>query len=241
MIALSSSSTTRPIDTARISPVPTERLDGSIFPSAPPSRPSSPSMRGTEKPQMSASSTPTTKPRAASDAARLTVTDDLPTPPLPEATASTRVVAGTSVVGAFSLAFHRARCITWLRCSALSSPKLITTSCTPSSPRIFDRASSRIWVRSGQPAMVSAITTSTVASGRTSIRSTMPSSTMSALSSGSMTPRRTCRTSSTEGRGVRPTGGSVDATCSPAWSGEVTPGMAAIVPAGVHFLSVRSM
>ena len=41
---------------------------------------------------MSASSTPTVRPRAASAAARLTVTDDLPTPPLPEPMATTRVV-----------------------------------------------------------------------------------------------------------------------------------------------------
>src|SRR5262252_5034839 len=40
---------------------------------------------------MSASSTPTFWPAAASAAARLTVTDDLPTPPLPLATAYTRV------------------------------------------------------------------------------------------------------------------------------------------------------
>ena len=65
----------------------------------PPRRPSTPSMRGTLKPQMSASSTPTVRPRAASAAARLTVTDDLPTPPLPLATASTRVVDGISVSG----------------------------------------------------------------------------------------------------------------------------------------------
>ena len=47
------------------------------------SRPSTPSIRGTLKPQMSASSTPTVRPRAASATARFTVTDDLPTPPLP--------------------------------------------------------------------------------------------------------------------------------------------------------------
>ena len=40
---------------------------------------------------MSASTTPTDRPRAASAAARFTVTDDLPTPPLPEATQYTRV------------------------------------------------------------------------------------------------------------------------------------------------------
>ena len=63
---------------------------GSILPSAPPRRPSTPNMRGTLKPQMSASRTPTRRPRAASAAARFTVTDDLPTPPFPLATASTR-------------------------------------------------------------------------------------------------------------------------------------------------------
>ena len=40
---------------------------------------------------MSASRTPTDSPRAAIAAARLTVTLDFPTPPLPEATAYTRV------------------------------------------------------------------------------------------------------------------------------------------------------
>src|ERR1044072_3946853 len=40
---------------------------------------------------MSASTTPTDRPRAASAAARFTVTDDLPTPPLPDATQYTRV------------------------------------------------------------------------------------------------------------------------------------------------------
>ena len=59
-------------------------------------------MRGTLKPQMSASSTPTVSPRDASAAARLTVTDDFPTPPLPLATAMTLVVDGTSVGAAFS-------------------------------------------------------------------------------------------------------------------------------------------
>ena len=54
---------------------------------APARRPRTPSMRGIENPQMSASSTPTVSPRAASAAARFAVTDDLPTPPLPLPTA----------------------------------------------------------------------------------------------------------------------------------------------------------
>ena len=74
-------------------------------------------MRGTLKPQMSASRIPTFKPRAASAAARFTVTELLPTPPLPLAIARTRVVAEISVVGAFSRAFQRAACIAAVRCS----------------------------------------------------------------------------------------------------------------------------
>ena len=110
MSAVDSSSTRKPIDT--ISSVPgraagstvfgTSRWWGTILPSSPLSRPSTPSMRGTLKPQMSASSTPTRRPRAASAAARFTVTELLPTPPLPLDTASTRVVTGMVVSGAFS-------------------------------------------------------------------------------------------------------------------------------------------
>ena len=43
---------------------------------------------------MSASSTPTVRPRRAMATARLTVTELFPTPPLPEATAMTRAVSG---------------------------------------------------------------------------------------------------------------------------------------------------
>ena len=48
---------------------------------------STPIMRGMENPKMSASTSPTFIPRAAMEAARLAVTEDLPTPPLPEAIA----------------------------------------------------------------------------------------------------------------------------------------------------------
>ncbi len=88
-------------------------------------------MRGTLNPQMSASSTPTVRPRAASAAARLTVTDDLPTPPLPLATASTRVVDGTSVGPACSRALKRARCIAADFCSWVISPYSTATAVTP--------------------------------------------------------------------------------------------------------------
>ena len=46
---------------------------------------------GTEKPYTSASTIPTRSPWAARAQARLTVTEDLPTPPLPLATAYTLV------------------------------------------------------------------------------------------------------------------------------------------------------
>ena len=82
--------------------------------------PSMPSIRGTEKPAMSASSRPTMKPRVARAAARLTVTDDLPTPPLPDEMATTLVRPGMSVSGAFSRAFQRARAMRADFCSATS-------------------------------------------------------------------------------------------------------------------------
>ena len=81
-----------------------------------------PSSRGTENPQMSASSTPTTLPVAANAAARLTVTELLPTPPLPLAMASTRHDSGTSVSGASSRACQRALSITSVRSSEFISP-----------------------------------------------------------------------------------------------------------------------
>ena len=58
-----------------------------------------PSMRGMEKPHTSASTMPTFLPRWARAMARLAVTDDLPTPPFPEATSRTRVLAPGSAKG----------------------------------------------------------------------------------------------------------------------------------------------
>jgi hypothetical protein len=60
-------------------------------------------------------------------AARFTVTELLPTPPLPLAMASTRVVAGISVSGAFSRAFQRALDMTSLRSSLVISPQSMRT------------------------------------------------------------------------------------------------------------------
>jgi hypothetical protein len=72
-----------------------------------------------------------TDPRWASCAARLAVIDDLPTPPLPEAMATMRVVGGMSVSTAFSRALNRARAMTPFFCSVVISPKWTRTSATP--------------------------------------------------------------------------------------------------------------
>ena len=88
-------------------------------------------MRGTEKPQMSASITPTAYPCSASAAARLVVIDDLPTPPFPEATITTLVVEGMLVSGAFWLTLKRALAIASDRSSWVSSPQSIVTRVTP--------------------------------------------------------------------------------------------------------------
>ena len=87
------------------------------------------------------------KPRAARPAARLTVTDDLPTPPLPDEMASTRVRPGISVAGGFSWARRRARAI---RSFFWSEDISLVRTCTAVTPgRLPTRAvTSRCsWVR----------------------------------------------------------------------------------------------
>ena len=118
-----------------------------------------PSIRGMLNPQMSASSTPTVKPRAASAAARFTVTDDLPTPPLPDATASTRVLACTCVGAALSRAVRRARSITRAFSAAFSSSQCSRTFSMPANPATRVSQSRLMVARSGQPAVVKATVT----------------------------------------------------------------------------------
>src|SRR5689334_13951933 len=150
--------------------------------------PSTPSMRGTEKPYMSASSTPTCWPLAASAAARFTVTDDLPTPPLPLATANTRVSEVSSANG-FRRSGRPPR--SWLcsarRCSSLITSRPTRTPVTPAS-WLTAAVTSRVMVsRIGQPATVSQTSTRTVPSGLTSTSLTMPSSVIGRWISGSLT------------------------------------------------------
>jgi len=158
-----------------------------------------PSMRGMEKPQMSASSTPTMRPCAASATARFAVTELFPTPPLPLAMASTLAPIGTAVSVAFSRAFHRAFVITAERSSAFISPHSILTLETPGCVSSRDSMSFLIWARNGQPLIVSFTPMVTTPSVVTSTSVAMPKSTMLAPSSGSITARSRLRTCSTEG------------------------------------------
>ncbi len=101
-----SSSARKPMDSTRRFPAPMRRSSGTIFLSRASTSPCIPRSRGTLKPQMSASSTPTVRPRRARATARFTVTELLPTPPLPEAMATTRADSGTSVAGGSSRAIE---------------------------------------------------------------------------------------------------------------------------------------
>ena len=98
-------------------------------------------MRGTLKPQMSASSTPTVRPLAARAAARLTVTEDLPTPPLPELMATTRVRGPTEVCSSRWAMLNRARSMARRLPSASSSVHWMRTSRTPGSEPTLARTS----------------------------------------------------------------------------------------------------
>ena len=164
------------------------------------SRPSTPSMRGIENPQMSASMTPTANPRSASAAARLAVTEDFPTPPLPDAIASTRAPGGTRLGPAVDWACLRATAMAAAFCSASISTQSIDAEVTPGRPSMRVRISRLSWALRGQPAVVRATTTTAAPASEMVAERAIPNSTMSAPSSGSTTPRRDARISSLEGR-----------------------------------------
>lgn len=205
MIASSSSAPViEPIETTLTTPDPMLRSSGAnrAFPVSvvrATTLPATPSILGIENPPMSASSTPTVRPRCARRAARLTVTDDFPTPPLPEAMATIRQVAGIVVSGAFSRAFQRARDMTSRFCSLVISPKWTRTAFTPGRVPTLVFTSFMSWARSGQPAVVSATVMATLFSVSISMRWTMPRSTTLSPSSGSITPRSALRVASSAG------------------------------------------
>ncbi len=134
--------------------------------------------------------------------ARLTVTEDFPTPPLPEAMVTTRVVGGISLSGACSRAFQRAVAMAADFSSWVISVQLMRTLVTAGSDSTRERTSFWIWARIGQPAVVRATVTVTTPSSATSAPLAMPSSTMLLPSSGSTTPRSNSITWSCVGRGV---------------------------------------
>src|SRR5262249_15427712 len=149
---------------------------------------------------MSASSTPTLCPAAASAAARFTVTDDLPTPPLPLATANTRVRDEGSANGTT----RSVRPPRSLPCSSRRCSSLITSRCTatPVTPGTADTAAvtSLVMVsRSGQAATVRYTSTRTLPPGPTSTLFTMPSSVIGRRISGSLTPASAAVTCSVVG------------------------------------------
>ena len=76
--------------------------------------------------------------------ARLTLTDDFPTPPLPELTAITRVVGDTWVGSARWRAFSRALDISSARWRLVMAVVWTTTSLTPGKERALRRVSPSI-------------------------------------------------------------------------------------------------
>ena len=152
---------------------------------------------------MSASSTPTFWPEAASAAARLTVTDDLPTPPLPLAIANTWVSEDGWANG-ISRSWRPPR--SWV-CSSRRCSSLITSrsTVTPDTPGTAATAAvtSRVMVsRSGHPETVRYTSTRTLPSAATLTLFTMPSSVIGRRISGSLTRASASVTCSVLGGGV---------------------------------------
>src|SRR5918995_3794832 len=131
---------------------------------------------------------PTFLPSATSAAARLTVSDDLPTPPLPEPTQRMFATCASEPSGSPP---GRPS----LRCSpdfswALSTSKPTFTRETPSTALTCFATAVWKWPLIGQPGVVSDTVTSTTPPSLMSMARTISSSTMSFRSSGSMTDFR---------------------------------------------------
>src|SRR5260221_2709685 len=172
---------------------------------------------------MSASSRPTFSPAAASATARFTVTDDLPTPPLPLATAYTLVSESGLANGITRSCLPPRRLLCReRRCSSLITSSSTRTRDTPSSLLTAAVTSRVIASRIGQPATVSQTSTRTVPSPATSMFLTMPSSVIGRWISGSLTPASARLTSSVVG-GADTTGAVAMAQCYGATLGPSNP------------------
>ncbi|CAB4573506.1 unannotated protein [freshwater metagenome] len=157
--------------------------------------PATPASRGIECPYTSASRIPTEKPRLRSAIARLTVTEDFPTPPLPEAMPITRVNESGLANGISFSRPPRTIRFTSLRCSSVITPKSRSTLSIPSTVRAAAVTSCCNLSRIGQPAMVSRILIDKRAPSIWS-ESTIPSSVIGLRNSGSLTRESALRTRS---------------------------------------------
>ena len=88
---------------------------------------------------------PRLAPARASATARLAVTEDFPTPPLPEAMPMILAAEGIEVVGASRCAALRARSIRMAFASGLSWPMAMSTVSMPPTDRAAWLASRSIW------------------------------------------------------------------------------------------------
>ena len=139
--------------------------------------------------------------------ARLTVTEDLPTPPLPLATANT-LVSDPGWANGISRCACPPRSVSWspARCSAVITPSSRLTALTPATPETA-AVTSRVMVAfSGHPETVSSTVTSTVPSAWISTESTMLRSVIGRLISGSLTVARAALTCSRVGVLMMPKG-----------------------------------
>ena len=167
---------------------------------------------------MSASTTPTRYPCWASATATFVVTDDLPTPPLPDEISSGRVFEPALAKGISRPS--ACPCTCWLPAVAAASPWRVRRNCsrsaslitvnsrstevTPASP--VAASVTRRWISlfSGQPGTVRATSTPTRPSSPTRTARSMPRSTIERCSSGSSTGRRASITCSSVTTGVWP-------------------------------------
>ena len=122
---------------------------------------------------------------------------DLPTPPLPDATATTRVPGSSRT--SRSGRPPRSRVASAAFSSGLITSKWSATRETPSTPPTCRATWSSKLDRSGQPATVSAIVTSTAPSSETTTSRTISSSVTGRLSSGSITSSSAFRIASRSG------------------------------------------
>ncbi|SKZ35761.1 Uncharacterised protein [Mycobacteroides abscessus subsp. abscessus] len=104
---------------------------------------------------MSASSTPTDSPRCARAVARFTVTDDFPTPPLPDATAYTLVSEPGCANGMTGSALSpRSFLRSSVRCSSSITSRSTRIVPTPGTSATAFSTRPEISVRIGQPDVV---------------------------------------------------------------------------------------